>query len=73
MNGLDYGLFIIAGGLLCAGSLVGGLLLGWRFGRESVHKPMFEYKSAPADDGDKVVPVQEDDIWSMLGRGEDIH
>ncbi|MFP5258810.1 MAG: hypothetical protein ACLGQH_07280 [Acidobacteriota bacterium] len=42
------------------------LLVGWRLGRESVGRPMFEYRSLPAG-GEEA--VEEADPWSAASIG----
>lgn len=44
----------------------GFLLLGWRFGRESAGRPMFDYPTwpAPRPRPDADAPLEEADPWS---------
>jgi hypothetical protein len=67
MNVLDGYLLIMFGHLTAA--LV-FLLVGWRLGRESAGKPMFDFKILPENtDGD----AHEADPWTeaALGRGRE--
>lgn len=61
----------IASMLVGGGIFVGGLMLGWRMGRDSVQKPMFEYSIAPKEHDKQDAVVAEEDPWSQAAlRGE---
>lgn len=74
---MNIDLYLIASGLASmlvgGGIFVGGLMLGWRMGRDSVQKPMFEYSSAKDDTGKQDVVVAEEDPWSQAAlRSEEL-
>lgn len=74
---MNIDLYLIASGLASmlvgGGIFVGGLMLGWRMGRDSVQKPMFEYSSAPKEPEKQDAVVAEEDPWMQAARrGEEM-